>query len=212
MKFFFLVCFIVISHSCKENHEEKVHVPLETKVDSINPTSNTIGVKSDSITHDLNKIENDTITSTPNIEAKKFEKDNKGKAIELSSHYKKEKSQNPNANQKVSNAAKAIITFDDKTFYYDTIIEGDVVKHKFKFTNTGQADLNILKADVSCGCTVPTYPFLEIAPGGNGEIGAEFHSVNKEEGLNESTITVFTDAANHKVELKLKGYIKAKNK
>lgn len=59
---------------------------------------------------------------------------------------------------------------------FGTIKEGEVVKHTFKFTNTGEAPLIIQNASGSCGCTVPTYSKEPIAPGETGEIVAEFNS------------------------------------
>ena len=47
------------------------------------------------------------------------------------------------------------IAFEETVHEYGTIKQGEVVKHDFKFTNTGNAPLVIKKVDASCGCTFP---------------------------------------------------------
>ena len=71
------------------------------------------------------------------------------------------------------------IKFDELFYDFGEIIEGDIVERKFKFTNTGNAPLQILTADADCGCARPTVPFLDIAPGESNEIGVTYNSVNK---------------------------------
>lgn len=72
-----------------------------------------------------------------------------------------------------------IITFKETTFDYGKIKDGDVVKHAYKFTNTGKEPLIISDAKGSCGCTVPVWPKDPIPPGGSGEINVEFNSKGK---------------------------------
>lgn len=71
------------------------------------------------------------------------------------------------------------ITFKETTFDYGKVKDGDVVKHAYKFTNSGKEPLIISDAKGSCGCTVPTWPKDPIAPGGTGEIMVEFSSKGK---------------------------------
>ena len=98
------------------------------------------------------------------------------------------------------------MTFDNRTFDYGYIEEGDVIDHTFKFKNTGTTAINILRAEASCGCTHPTYSFLAINPGETGEIGARFNSTGKL-GKSTSTITLLTDARSAKQELFLTGTV-----
>lgn len=85
------------------------------------------------------------------------------------------------------------IEFDELYYDFGEIVEGDIVKHDFKFTNTGEKPLKIISANASCGCTTPTIPFLDIAPGEMGFIGATFNSVNKE-GVQRPEISIVTNA------------------
>ena len=98
------------------------------------------------------------------------------------------------------------MTFDNRTFDYGYIEEGAVVNHTFKFKNTGTTPINILRAEASCGCTHPTYPFLAIEPGKTGEIGVRFDSKGKL-GKSKSTITLLTDTRPANQELFLTGTV-----
>jgi Protein of unknown function (DUF1573) len=71
------------------------------------------------------------------------------------------------------------IKFEEESFNFGTVKEGDVVKHVFKFKNTGTEPLVISNAKGSCGCTVPTWPKEAIAPGATGEIKVEFNTAGK---------------------------------
>jgi len=98
------------------------------------------------------------------------------------------------------------MTFDNRTFDYGYIEEGTVINHTFKFKNTGTTPINILNADVSCGCTFPTYSFMPINPGETSEIGARFDSKGKL-GKTKSSITLLTDGRPAKQELFLTGTV-----
>lgn len=79
--------------------------------------------------------------------------------------------------------------FNESTFDFGTINEGDVVDHTFTFTNTGEAPLIISSATASCGCTVPQWPKEPIPVGGTGEIKVQFNSRNKP-GIQNKTISI----------------------
>ena len=98
------------------------------------------------------------------------------------------------------------MSFDEPTFDFGEIKEGDIVEHRFTFTNTGKSDLSIKDANVSCGCTFPSLPFLPIAAGDKGFIDVRFNSVNKS-GAQRATVTINSNAANDPVELVLSGRV-----
>lgn len=83
------------------------------------------------------------------------------------------------ANQPADTSQLARITYEESEFDFGQATEGEVVVHKFKFTNTGKVPLTILKARSSCGCTIPEYPEDPIPPGGTGEITAKFNTEGK---------------------------------
>lgn len=71
------------------------------------------------------------------------------------------------------------IKFDNDTYDWGTVMDGQTVTHVFKFTNTGKEPLVINNAKGSCGCTVPEWPKEPIAPGKTGEIKVVFDSKGK---------------------------------
>ncbi len=103
------------------------------------------------------------------------------------------------------------IEFKEVVYDYGKIDSGDEIEHNFIFTNVGKAPLNIITASATCGCTVPSYPFLPIEPGQEGRIGVYFNSVGKE-GIEEPVITITSDGNPKIVKLKLKGEVLPKKK
>lgn len=97
----------------------------------------------------------------------------------------------------VDPATAAAISFEENSFDFGTLEEGDKVEHVFKFTNTSDNPLTISNARGSCGCTVPEWPREPIAPGEGGEIKVKFDSKGKKGKQNKTvTITANTDPQN----------------
>lgn len=101
------------------------------------------------------------------------------------------------------------IEFEEMVHDFGEIEAGDIIKHQFKFKNTGDQDLVINSASASCGCTDPSYPFLGIAPGDTGYIGVTYNSVSKE-GHQKPEVLIKTNASEHAMLLFLEGEVKAK--
>ncbi|MCB0376525.1 MAG: DUF1573 domain-containing protein, partial [Sinomicrobium sp.] len=74
------------------------------------------------------------------------------------------------------NVAKMI--FEETTFDFGQVHEGDIVKHTYNFVNTGKVPLLINDARSTCGCTVPTWPAEPIEPGKSGVINVEFNTAH----------------------------------
>ncbi len=86
------------------------------------------------------------------------------------------------------------MTFEETTFDFGTIPDGDLVSHVYKFTNTGSEPLILSDAKGSCGCTVPKWPREPIAPGASADITVEFNSKNKAGKRNQKvTVTANTN-------------------
>lgn len=98
------------------------------------------------------------------------------------------------------------IEFDDIVYQFGEIESGDIVEHKFYFTNVGSAPLNIKSTEATCGCTVPSYPFIPIDPGDRGYIGVTFNSVGKS-GKQTPTITVISNASDPIQKLRMSGMV-----
>ena len=84
------------------------------------------------------------------------------------------------------------IRFDNLTYDFGRVNEGEKVHTQFKFTNTGEWALIIDGAKGSCGCTVPMWPKEPVKPGASGVIDVSFDSKGKR-GENKKTVTVVSN-------------------
>jgi hypothetical protein len=89
------------------------------------------------------------------------------------------------------------IAFEDTSFNFGNIKQGDKVKHTFKFTNSGKNPLLIVNSFGTCGCTVPDYPKNPIKPGESGVINVVFNSEGKE-GLQHKKVIVIANTGQNK--------------
>lgn len=93
------------------------------------------------------------------------------------------------------------MTFETMDHNFGDIMEGQSVEKTYEFTNSGKNQLLIDRCDVTCGCTVPSFPKEPIAPGDKGVIKVVFNSSGKS-GLNHKTVTVFANVKGGSVVLK----------
>ena len=108
-----------------------------------------------------------------------------------------------------SSPITAAMTFDKVSHDFGTIEEGDTVQTTFTFTNTGKADLLIVDARGSCGCTVPKYPKnTPIKPGESGEILVSFDSSNKP-NMQQKTVTISANTQSGRETLRIKAMVTA---
>ncbi|MEL6810755.1 MAG: DUF1573 domain-containing protein [Bacteroidota bacterium] len=101
-----------------------------------------------------------------------------------------------------------VMTFTETEFDFGTIEQGAAQEHVFKFTNTGDADLVIVDAKSSCGCTVPEFTKEPVAPGGSGEMLVKFNGSGKNQVSKTVTITANTKAG--KETIKIKAFVNPK--
>ena len=102
---------------------------------------------------------------------------------------------------------KAEISFEKLEIDFGEITQGDTVDFKFKFVNTGKGPLEVTSAVGTCGCTVPSFPFLAIPPGEEGFIGVKYISIGKE-GDQSPSIAVESNGSSDPVTLFMKGHVK----
>ncbi|MFB6343790.1 DUF1573 domain-containing protein [Saccharicrinis sp. FJH62] len=88
------------------------------------------------------------------------------------------------------------IVFENTTFNFGTIKQGQKVEYEFPFSNTGKSNLIIRKVKASCGCTAIKPEKTVIGAGENSSIKIEFDSRGKS-GRQYKTVTVITNAPNH---------------
>jgi len=101
-----------------------------------------------------------------------------------------------NLQVKAQTANGAILEFAEKSFEFGDIVQGDSVKHVFKFINTGNAPLMLKEVLTTCGCTVPKFSKDPVMPGKEGEILVKFNSEGKEGRLTK-VITILSNATNN---------------
>ena len=188
------VCLtVVLVANCKDTpSSEPVSPP--TAEGQTNTTAQSDSVKSAAI------LTSDTIASPATNRTVSQEKSDE-RVDERSTEIKKE---TPKPKKKQRKRAK--ISFDETVHKFGTIKSGDKIKHTFQFKNTGNAPLTIKNVDVSCGCTFPSYPFIPIEPGENGEIEVTFNSENKV-GRQKPTVTVVTNGRPRTVKLYMEGFV-----
>ena len=71
------------------------------------------------------------------------------------------------------------IQFENLTYNFGKIIQGEILSYTFHFKNVGKASLLITGVEASCGCTTSVPPKAPIQPGGKGEIKITFDSKHK---------------------------------
>ena len=98
------------------------------------------------------------------------------------------------------------IVFEEATFDFGKIKQGEKVSHAFKFKNTGQSDLIISSASGSCGCTVPEYPKKPIKPNEEGVVNVIFNSEGKS-GKQNKSITVVVNAIPNTMSVSITGEV-----
>ncbi|MCF8331022.1 MAG: DUF1573 domain-containing protein [Bacteroidales bacterium] len=98
------------------------------------------------------------------------------------------------------------IEFSTKEHDFGKVINGEIVRYNFKFTNTGGSDLVITSVNADCGCTVAEYSRKPVKPGEKGYINIQFDSNNRT-GFNHKTATVLSNAVPNKVQLHIKAKV-----
>ena len=95
-------------------------------------------------------------------------------------------------------AAAPSIKFDVMEYDFGTVKQGEVVKHEFKFTNTGKNDLEIRKVKGSWGCTAVSKTDQAVKKGETSVISVSFNTRGKR-NKQHKTITVTTNDPKHQV-------------
>lgn len=164
--------------------------------------------------HDSKKIQADKTKSDlqKNPESNKLNNNPEIRHVTSNPTPDKSLSKKPVVKKKVTKkpiAKQAKIVFEEPIHDFGVITEGDIIKHKFKFKNTGNSELLIKAAYASCGCTDPSYPFMGIPPGEEGFIGLTYNSVSKD-GPQKPEVTIKTNVDDTAYVLYLEGIVKPK--
>ena len=98
------------------------------------------------------------------------------------------------------------MVFENETIDYGTIPHNADGKREFVFVNNGNKPLTIESTQGSCGCTVPSKPDGDIAPGSKGVIGVKYDT--NRPGAFTKTVTVKSNATGQETKvLTIKGTV-----
>jgi hypothetical protein len=98
--------------------------------------------------------------------------------------------------EKAANKDGALILFPENQFDFGQVSEGQIVEHTFKFSNSGNAVLNIKDIKTSCGCTAAMVSEKVIKPGESGSIKVELDTKSRA-GKMSRTVTVVSNDQNN---------------
>lgn len=94
------------------------------------------------------------------------------------------------------------ITFQEKSFDFGEINQGDQVSHVFIYENTGNEELKIMGVSTSCGCTASNWSREPLAPGAKAEMTINFNSRGKR-NLQNKIVTITSNAVNATERIKI---------
>lgn len=84
------------------------------------------------------------------------------------------------------------IEFFQKEHSFGILKDNKVVRHYFKFQNTGKENLIILETKASCNCTVPKVPDYPVKPNKMDSILVEFDPTGQK-GIQYKTVRIYTN-------------------
>lgn len=99
-----------------------------------------------------------------------------------------------------------VVSFNKVEHDFGDVKKGSKNETEFEVKNTGVADLVIINASASCGCTVPEYQKTPIKPGETSKIKVAF-SANSV-GAQSKTVTLTTNTEKAKELLTVKANVK----
>ncbi len=121
-------------------------------------------------------------------------------------HGEEAKPKLPSNTVEVEAGPAAAFEFEETTYEYGEVKEGEVVEYTFKFKNVGEVPLVIQNATATCGCTVPNPPKEPIAVGETGEIDVRFDTKGKM-GMNNKRVTITANTSPAQTFLELRGNV-----
>jgi len=110
----------------------------------------------------------------------------------------------------VNNKVTTTIEFEETTFDFGTVTEGEVVTHHFKFKNNGSNPLIIKNATSSTGSVIPIWPKEPIRPGEQNVIKVQFNTKTRK-GKQNKRVNIYANIPNKKSFLSIKGIVENKN-
>ena len=94
------------------------------------------------------------------------------------------------------------ITFEETSFDFGDIYQGDKVEHIFNLENTGTQPLIITNVQTTCGCTATEWPREPVLPGESASLKVNFNSAGKF-GRQNKVISVISNAVSPMNQVKI---------
>lgn len=85
------------------------------------------------------------------------------------------------------------------------MVESGFQQCQFSFTVTGDAEVSIVGALSTCGCTIPTYPKHPLRPGEKGSVSVTYDTTGRPTGAFDKTITLITTSQPERITLHIRG-------
>jgi hypothetical protein len=99
------------------------------------------------------------------------------------------------------------IVFDSSVYNFGKVLSGELVKHTFVFTNTGDAPLEITDVRPGCGCTTAGTWDKRVEPGKTGSIPLQFNSARFSGTVNKPATVTCNDPAQGTLTLQITGTV-----
>ena len=107
--------------------------------------------------------------------------------------------------QQNASTAKDSIKFEKIAHDYGNIEQGSSGECVFVFTGQGAGVIVLSSVNATCGCTTPEWPKNPVKPGEKGTIKVKYNT--QIIGHFSKSITVYSNAVNSPVELKISGTV-----
>lgn len=112
----------------------------------------------------------------------------------------------PDYMEKATTMTQTTVEWEGVEHNYGKVKTGAIVKHTFKFKNTGTEPLLLTRVKASCGCTTPSYSKEPIAPGEEGFIDVSFNTAGKS-GIQRKSVTVTSNSQPLNMALRINGEV-----
>jgi len=103
--------------------------------------------------------------------------------------------------------AAPALQVSEPRFDFGEVFQGDKVLHVFEFTNQGDEALLIDRVRSSCGCTAVLISAKNVAPGGKGELQANFDSSRFRGAVSKTIYLYSNDPLRPVMQLQLEGKV-----
>jgi len=109
--------------------------------------------------------------------------------------------------QSAKDVVSPIISLESPVFNFGKVSSGEIVRHDFVFTNTGNALLEITDVHPGCGCTTAGTWDKSVDPGKTGKIPLQFNSSGFGGMVSKSATVTCNDPAHPSLTLEMTGTI-----